>query len=54
MEKVGFVQCLGELHSKDLKVSTVTTDRHPGIRKHIREKEPGIKHELDSWHVVKG
>ncbi|KAH7953466.1 hypothetical protein HPB49_008925 [Dermacentor silvarum] len=54
LEKVGFVQCLGELHSKDLKVSTVTTDRHPGICKHIREKEPGIKHELDSWHVVKG
>ncbi|KAH7942039.1 hypothetical protein HPB49_019964 [Dermacentor silvarum] len=53
MEKVGFVQCLGELHSKDLKVSTVTTDRHPGIRNHIRKKEPGLKHELDSWHVVK-
>ncbi|KAL1481106.1 hypothetical protein MTO96_050460 [Rhipicephalus appendiculatus] len=54
MEKVGFVQCLREVRSKGLEVSSVTTDRHPGIRKYIREEEPGLKHGLDSWHVVKG
>ncbi|KAH7981804.1 hypothetical protein HPB52_001114 [Rhipicephalus sanguineus] len=53
MEKVGFVQCLREVRSKGLEVSSVTTDRHPGIRKHVREEEPGLKHDLDSWHVVK-
>ncbi|KAL1443317.1 hypothetical protein MTO96_030335 [Rhipicephalus appendiculatus] len=52
MEKVGFVQCLREVRSKGLEVSSVTTDRQPGIRKYIREEEPGLKHGLDSWHVV--
>ncbi|KAL1484698.1 hypothetical protein MTO96_032435 [Rhipicephalus appendiculatus] len=51
---MGFVQCLREVRSKGLEVSSVTTDRHPGIGKYIREEEPGPKHGLDSWHVVKG
>ncbi|KAL1486408.1 hypothetical protein MTO96_031403 [Rhipicephalus appendiculatus] len=54
MEKVGCVQCLREVRSKGLEVSSVTRDRHPGIRKYTREEEPGLKHDLDSWHVVKG
>lgn len=54
MEKAGFVKGLDDLRRADLKIAAITTDRHPSIRKHLRDHEPEVEHELDSWHVVKG
>ncbi|XP_037515360.1 uncharacterized protein LOC119391782 [Rhipicephalus sanguineus] len=54
MEKAGFVRGLSAIRSQQLTVAAITTDRHVGIRKHVREQESGLEHELDSWHVVKG
>ncbi|XP_064480534.1 uncharacterized protein LOC135394033 [Ornithodoros turicata] len=53
MEKVGFVRCLDELKSNHIIVASITTDRHPAVRKHMREMEPSIVHGFDTWHVVK-
>ena len=38
MEKMGFVKLLSELKEKGLNIEQITTDRHTGIRKHMREK----------------
>lgn len=54
MEKAGFVKGLDDLRRADLKIAAITTDRHPSIRKHLRDHEPEVEHELDSWHVAKG
>ena len=45
-------QSLQEKHG--LKVSTLITDRHTQVRKHVRENEPDVNHLFDGWHLVKG
>ena len=35
-------------------VSTLITDRHTQVRKHVRENEPHVNHFFDGWHLVKG
>ncbi|KAL1481656.1 hypothetical protein MTO96_034315 [Rhipicephalus appendiculatus] len=54
MEQAGLIKALAHLRLKDLKVASLTTDRHPSIRKYLRDHERDLLHELDSWHVVKG
>lgn len=54
MEQAGLIKALAHLRLNDLKVASLTTDRHPSIRKYLREHEQDLLHELDSWHVVKG
>ncbi|XP_064471007.1 uncharacterized protein LOC135385556 [Ornithodoros turicata] len=54
MEKAGFIRCLDEVKCKGITVASITTDRHPSVRKHMRENEPTIVHGFDIWHVVKG
>lgn len=54
MEKEGLIRSLAFLKQCDIKVRSLTTDRHPGIKKHMREKEPNIAHHFDVWHVAKG
>ena len=35
-------------------VSTLITDRHTQVRKHVRENEPDVNYFFDGWHLVKG
>lgn len=53
MEKVGFKKLLSEFKGKGILPTQITTDRHTGIRKHLREEEPNIDHQFDVWHFVK-
>ena len=53
MEKMGFVKVLSELKEKGMNIEQITTDRHTGIRKHMREKEKSISQQFDVWHFCK-
>ena len=53
MEKMGFIKVLEELKEKGLNIEQITTDRHTGIRKYMREKEPSIPQQFDVWHFCK-
>ncbi|RXN22569.1 THAP domain-containing 2 [Labeo rohita] len=54
MEAVGFRRGLDRLLDSGVSVDVVTTDRHPSIRKIMRESYPNLRHEFDPWHVAKG
>ncbi|XP_064473783.1 uncharacterized protein LOC135388278 isoform X2 [Ornithodoros turicata] len=54
MEKYGFIRALEGLKDAEVSIASVITDRHPAIRKYMREKEPDMQHTVDTWHVVKG
>jgi len=53
MEFVGFQNCMGFLKEKNLEISTLITDRHTSIVKHMREVLKEIKHYFDLWHLKK-
>ncbi|CAN7945635.1 unnamed protein product, partial [Ixodes hexagonus] len=53
MEKEGLLRSLAFTMDKQLTVQSLATDRHRSIGKHMREKEPGILHFFDVWHVSK-
>ncbi|XP_064469632.1 uncharacterized protein LOC135384356 [Ornithodoros turicata] len=54
MEKQGLLRGLKVIKEKGIKVKSLTTDRHPSIKKHMSTEEPRIKHYFDVWHVSKG
>ena len=54
MELEGLKRCLQNLSDDDITVSDITTDRHPQVKKFIREKQPEVRHWFDVWHVAKG
>lgn len=54
MEPMGFKQGLDRLLDEGIAVKVVTTDRHPSIRKIVREEYPEVTHQFDPWHVAKG
>ncbi|KAH6920774.1 hypothetical protein HPB50_028237 [Hyalomma asiaticum] len=54
MEKYAFVKSLKVVKERRLKVTSVTTDRHVQITKHMRMNEPTVKHYFDAWHISKG
>ncbi|XP_076156980.1 uncharacterized protein LOC143140023 isoform X2 [Alosa pseudoharengus] len=54
MERMGFKKGLDKLLDDGIAVKVVTTDRHPSIRKMMREDYPDITHQFDPWHVTKG
>lgn len=54
MEKVGLVRAIQHLHGHDFEIGTLVTDRHPQVRKYMRENMPQTKHYYDVWHVAKG
>jgi len=54
MEPMGFRQGLDKLLDEGIPVKVVTTDRHPSIRKIVREEYPEVTHQFDPWHVAKG
>lgn len=55
MEKEGFIRCVNEIiNSFKLKVNTISTDRHPSIKKLMKSEEyKHIKHQFDPWHLAK-
>lgn len=54
MEKEGLLRGLEFLKAKGVAIRSLTTDRHPSIRKHLAEKEQSIAHYFDGWHISKG
>ncbi|XP_063060604.1 uncharacterized protein LOC134453783 [Engraulis encrasicolus] len=54
MEIRGFKEALATIEENGVKVTTISTDRHPQIVKEMRVSHPEKHHEFDPWHVVKG
>lgn len=54
MEKEGLVRGIEFLRGYDFNIATIVTDRHPQVRKFMREEMPDTKHYYDVWHVAKG
>ena len=54
MEKEGLVRAVQLLHSNDLTVGILVTDRHSQITKWVRENLPNTHHYYDVWHLAKG
>lgn len=53
MEKEGLIRGLAFPHSAGISLASLTTDRHSGIKKHMRVNHGGILHYFDVWHVAK-
>ena len=54
MEKLSIItKTLNEVKQKGICLNQLTTDRHTGIRKYLREEESKITHQFDVWHFVK-
>ncbi|XP_077092453.1 uncharacterized protein LOC143744676 [Siphateles boraxobius] len=51
MEKEGLKRCLDKLESSGLVVDYIVTDRHPQIKKYLRERN--ITQYYDVWHFEK-
>lgn len=54
MELAGLERTLKTLKDHGLDIKSITTDRHLGVKKYLREQHPDIKHWFDVWHVAKG
>ena len=59
-QRSGQLQCHGAgrteetLEGEDVAISDITTDRHPQVKKFMREQHPEINDWFDLWHVAKG
>ena len=53
MEKPSFTKALNEVKQKEICVNQLTTDRHTGMQKYMREEELEITHQFNVWHFVK-
>ena len=54
MELLGLKRSLTFMDDNNVQIDSFTTDRHPSIKKYMRDNRPGIKHWFDVWHVAKG
>lgn len=54
MEKEGLIRGLAFLLEHNISIGSLTTDRHPGIKKYMRLHQGAIPHHFDVWHVAKG
>uniref|UniRef100_A0A671PRE8 Uncharacterized LOC107702177 n=1 Tax=Sinocyclocheilus anshuiensis TaxID=1608454 RepID=A0A671PRE8_9TELE len=54
MEIRGFKEALKSIEENGVKVSSISTDRHPQIVKEMRASNQEKHHEFDPWHVAKG
>ncbi|XP_064460777.1 uncharacterized protein LOC135370836 isoform X1 [Ornithodoros turicata] len=54
MELEALQRGLEELHDFNVGVRSLTTDRHPSVRKYMRTSHPEVNHQFDVWHVSKG
>lgn len=54
MEKAGFEETLDRIIDNGVEVTAISTDRHTGIKKIMKEKykEVGIDHQFDPFHVA--
>ncbi|XP_077340616.1 uncharacterized protein LOC143984197 [Lithobates pipiens] len=53
MEKLAFKNCHDRILENSYDVQVLGTDRHPGIRKMLREEYDTIDHQFDLWHYSK-
>ena len=53
MEVEGLARCFSTLENNGVEVESLTTDRHRGIQKFLRENKPFVKHFYDVWHMAK-
>lgn len=53
MELEGLKRVLGTLANLDVKVTSLTTDRHRQIALYMKKANPGIIHIYDPWHIAK-
>ena len=53
MKKLSFTKALNKVKQKGICVNQLTTDRHTGIRKYMRDEESKITHQFDVWYFVK-
>ncbi|XP_064488327.1 uncharacterized protein LOC135400419 [Ornithodoros turicata] len=53
MEKDGLIRSLRFLKEHGITLKSVTTDRHPAIRKHMETHEQETKRFFDIWHISK-
>ncbi|XP_077548979.1 uncharacterized protein LOC144162359 isoform X1 [Haemaphysalis longicornis] len=54
MGKEGLKRCLEKLDASGVMVHSLTTDRHPSIRRCCTLERPGMRHYFDIWHIAKG
>ncbi|KAG0432298.1 hypothetical protein HPB47_020988 [Ixodes persulcatus] len=54
MELHGCAKGLTLFKKEDVMVEALVTDRHLGIKGHMRTKEPQTHHYFDTWHIAKG
>ena len=54
MELEGLKRGLAFLKDKGINIKSLTTDRHVGVKKYMRENMPTVDHWFDVWHVAKG
>ena len=53
MEIKGFKEVLNSVENQGIRVSVISTDRHPQIRKEMRTNHPDNEHQFDPWHLAK-
>ena len=49
MELEGLKRGLAVIKMHEVKIKTLITDRHSGIKEYIREKEKEVEHRFDCW-----
>ena len=53
MEKSGFIETLSHIDTNGIKMDTVSTDRHPQIKKEMRVNHGEIDQQFDPLHLAK-
>lgn len=54
MEKEGLRRCMQQLGDEGIDAGVLVTDRHPSVKKYMREFHPDVQHLFDIWHIAKG
>ena len=54
MELEGLKRGLAVFKEEDVTVEQLVTDRHPSVKKYMREQNADIVHYFDVWHMAKG
>ena len=54
MELEGLKRGLAVFKDHDINVKELVTDRHPQVKKYMREENADISHYFDVWHMAKG